>query len=105
MLLIETLFCGCWRSCLENIGSAKAIRGFGADDTRDLPRKTFMFATDGQMVMACERASQSISLYCLSLGSLVTNRCRGRLVNAPFVTTDRRVFEAILSAKTPNVSR
>src|SRR6516165_9745346 len=103
MLRIAT-FCACFRAVFEKTGSAKAIRGLRAEEVCDPPRRTLRLATEGRMVTAWERMSQSISLKLLPLGSLVMSSCGGRLVNAPFVTMESRRLDAIFSAKAPNVA-
>ena len=92
------------RAVLENKGSAKAIIGLRAEEVCDRPRKTLRLATEGKIVIAWERISQSMSLSALPPGSLVTRSCGGKLVNAPFATMERRSLDAIFFADTPNVS-
>src|ERR1035437_3140109 len=104
MLLIATCCCASRRVPLGNTGSAKAIIGFVADDVADAVRKILRLATDGRIVTAYERTSQSTSLNFLPLGSFVTSSCGGRLVSAPLVTTDSLVFDTILGANAPKVS-
>src|SRR5215472_5541154 len=82
----------------EKTGSAKAIIGFSAVERADAERSVLRLATDGKFVIAYERTSQSTSLKGLPLGSFVTRSCNGRLVNAPLVTTERRVLPWRLSA-------
>ena len=89
---------------MENTGSANAIIGFAADEFADAVRRIFRLATDGRIVTAYERTSQSTSLNFLPLGSFVTSSCGGRLVSAPFVTIDSLFFDAILSANVPKIS-
>jgi hypothetical protein len=73
MLLIATCGCASRWAALENTGSANAIIGFAADEFADAVRRIFRLATDGRIVIACERTSQSTSFRRLPAGSLVTN--------------------------------
>src|SRR5947209_15969338 len=102
--MLRTARCASARAAFENTGSAKAIIGLRADDACEPARRIFRLATEGKIVTACERISQSISLRLLPLGSFLMRSCGGRLVNAPLVTMERRFLDAILSAKAPNVA-
>ncbi len=98
----------CWRAfaraAFENTGSAKAIIGLRAAEVCEEPRNIFRLATEGRTVTAWLRTSQSTSLSCLPLGSLITSSGGGRLVKAPLLMTESRVLAAIWSANAPNVA-
>src|SRR5260370_34345206 len=104
--MLSSAACGCAdaRAAFENTGAAKAIIGLRAAEACELPRSTLRLATEGRMVMAWERMSQSRSLSALPLGSLVTRSAGGRLVNAPLVMIVSRFLAAILSANAANVA-
>src|SRR5262249_14872474 len=104
VMLRSATCCASLRADFENTGSANAIIGLRAEEVWLPPRSTFRLATEGRMVIACERTSQSASLSFLPLGSLVTSRWGGRLVNAPFVTIESRFLAAILPANAANVA-
>src|ERR1700736_2379267 len=99
--MLRMATCARARAALENTGSANAIMGLRAEEFWEPPRSTLRLATEGRMVMAWERMSQSISLRLFPLGSAVMSSCGGRLVSAPLVTMDSRFLDAIFLAKAP----
>ena len=86
--------------CPSKMGSPNPIIGLAL---RQLifPAKILRLATEGRMVIAYLRTSQSTEPKSLSSGSLVISTCGGRLVRAPLRTNDNRVFSEIIDLSVP----
>ena len=69
------------------------------------PRRTLRLATEGKIVIAYLRTSQSAEPRSFPSGSLVTSTCGGRLVSAPSRTNDRRAFLEMISSTGPSSCR